>query len=71
MEHALSIEGVGIMMAFMANVAAHFYRAGKVDARLKGIETTLNNGISEAVHQHGEDIASIKATCETRHEVEV
>ncbi len=61
----ISLGDAAIAMAFLGNVAAHFYRAGKVDARLKAIENTLNNGLGASVQEHGEDIAALKVACKT------
>ncbi len=68
---AFTPEGVVVIIALVANVGAHFYRAGKVDTRLASIERILNNGMSSAVVEHGEDIASIQATCKAHHGAEI
>ncbi len=70
MEH-ISVGGVAVFMAFIGNVGALFYHAGKVGARLEAVENAINNGLMSAVSEHGEDIASIQATCKAHHGAEI
>jgi len=67
----ITLGNAAVLVAFLTNIGAHFYRAGKVDAQLKNIEATLNNGIAKAVQEHASALARIDATCKSRHENEV
>ena len=63
----ISPQATAIILACATNVGVLIWNTASQHVRLSAVETALNNGISDAVKEHGERLSRIEATCEERH----